>query len=319
MKVVVTRPIPEAGLEALRASHEVHVCDFGARRVTEEDLVEAAHDAAALLTLLSDPVTARVFDGCPHLKVVAQYAVGYDNIDVAAAKARGVVVTHTPGVLTDATADLAFALLMAAARRIPAADRYVREGRFVRWETDVLLGTELRGKTLGIVGLGRIGQAVARRALGFGMRVVYHNRRRLDPTTERLLGARPVSFDALLEESDVVSLHCALNAESRHLFDAEAFRRMKPTAILVNTARGPVVDEAALARALARGEIAAAGLDVFEDEPRVHPGLLAEERVVLAPRLGSATIEARTRMAGMCADAILAALSGAAEIPYRLA
>ena len=290
MKVVVTRPLPEAGLEALRAAHAVHVHDFGAQKVTEDDLIGLARDAHALLTLLTDPVTARVFDGCPELKVVAQYAVGYDNIDVEAARRRGVVVTHTPGVLTDATADLAFALLLALARRIPAADRYVRDGRFVRWETDVMLGPELRGKTLGIVGMGRIGQAVAQRARGFGMDVVYHNRRPLDAAAEATLGARRVTFDALLAASDVVSLHCALNADSRHLFDAEAFRRMKPTALLVNTARGPVVDEAALVDALAAGEIAGAGLDVFETEPLPadHP-LWTMENAILTPHVAAAS------------------------------
>lgn len=318
MKVVVTRSIPEAGLEALRAAHDVHVHHFGTRKVTEDDLIDLAHDAEAMLSLLSDPVTARVFDGCPKLKVVAQYAVGYDNIDIEAARARGIVVTHTPGVLTDATADMAFALLLAAARRIPEADAYVRRGQFRRWETDVLLGTELRGKTLGIVGMGRIGEAMARRALGFGMKVVYYNRRRANPTVEHVAGARYVSFDELLETSDVVSLHCALNASSRHLFGADAFRRMKPTALLINTARGAVVDEEALVEALARGEIAGAGLDVFEEEPEVHPGLLEQDRVVLAPHLGSATVEARTQMARMCAEAILATLAGASTIPYRL-
>lgn len=318
MTVVVTRSIPEAGLEKLRSLHDVRLCDFGTEPVTEEMLIEAGREAEALLTLLSDPVTARVMDGCPRLKVIAQYAVGYDNIDLEAARERGIVVTHTPGVLTDATADLAFALLLGAARRIVEADRFVREGRFKRWETDALLGLELRGRTLGIVGMGRIGEAMARRALGFGMQIIYHNRRRANWTTERILGARLVTFDELLAESDVISIHSSLNPASRGLFDAAAFEKMRRHAILINTARGPIVDEAALVAALEQGQIAGAGLDVFEEEPRVHPGLLASDRVVLAPHLGSATVETRTRMAEMCAEAIAAALSASADVPYRL-
>lgn len=319
MNVVVTRPLPEAGLAPLRARYAVTVHELApGTPLTEEQLAAWGRDADALLTLLSDPVSAHVFEACPRLKVVAQFAVGYDNIDLEAARRRGVVVTHTPGVLTDATADFAWALLLAAARRVVEADAYVRAGHFKRWETQALLGMELRGKTLGLVGMGRIGAAVARRALGFGMKVVYHNRRRANPTVERHAGARFVPLEGLLAESDVVSLHCALNAQSRHLIDAAALARMKPTALLVNTARGAVVDEAALAAALHAGTIAGAGLDVFEDEPRVHPGLLAHPRVVLAPHLASATVEARTAMAHMCAASIEAVLEGHDDVPYRL-
>jgi lactate dehydrogenase-like 2-hydroxyacid dehydrogenase len=221
-------------------------------------------------------------------------------------------------VLTDATADFTWALLLAAARHVQAADQYVRDGRFERWETTLLLGTELADKTMGIVGLGRIGAAVARRALGFGMDVVYHNRRRANPTVERQTSARYVGLDELLATSDVVSLHCPLNEDSYHLVDAPALRRMKETAILVNTARGAVVDENALVQALRTGEIAGAALDVFEDEPDVHPGLIETDRVVLAPHLGSATREARAEMASMCAASILAFLNGADSVPHRL-
>lgn len=285
----------------------------------EDALIAVAREADALVTTASDPVTGRVMDACPQLQIVAQYGVGYDNVDVAAAQARGLPVTHTPGVLTDATADFTMALLLAVARRIVEADRFVREQRDEPWGATLLLGTGLKGKTLGIVGLGRIGQAVARRALGFGMEILYYGRRRANPTVEREAAARPVGLDALLRTSDVVSLHCPLNAESAHLIDAEALRVMKPTAFLVNTARGGVVDEGALVEALRQEEIAGAGLDVFEAEPGVHPDLLGNERVVLAPHLASATVEARTAMGRMCAEAVTAALAGTEKIPYRVA
>jgi lactate dehydrogenase-like 2-hydroxyacid dehydrogenase len=230
-----------------------------------------------------------------------------------------VVVTHTPDVLTDATADMTWALLLAAARNVPAADRYVRDGQFKRWETTLLLGTELADKTMGIVGLGRIGAAVARRALGFGMDVVYHNRTRANPTVERQTSARYVALDELLATSDVVSLHCPFNEDSHHLIDAAALGRMKDDALLVNTARGEVVDEAALVEALEDGEIAGAALDVFEEEPDVHPGLVDQDRVVLAPHLGSATTETRRKMAHMCTASIRAFANGADPIPHRVA
>lgn len=318
MKIIVTRELPGSALEEL-SGHDVEVLNFGDAAVQEGDLIAAAEDADAVITLLSDPVSRRVIEACPRLKVISQYAVGYDNIDLEAARERGIVVTNTPGVLTDATADFAFALLLAAARKILPADRSVRDGRFTRWETDQFLGMDLSGKTLGIVGLGRIGAAMARRAIGFGMKIIYHNRSPANPTVERLLSAKRVSIATLLERSDVVSLHCSLNDETHHLIDAAAFERMKPSAILVNTARGAVVDEGALVEALRRGQIAAAGLDVFEEEPAVHDGLLALENVVLAPHLGSATRDTRTRMAEMCVEAIRAVFEGADKVPYRIA
>lgn len=316
--VVVTRPLIENGLSDLRKKHTVTVCSppSGATR-SEEEIVNLADGADILLSVLADPITERVFQECPDLKMIAQYAVGLDNIDLEAAKEHDVVVTHTPGVLTDATADMAWALLLAAARHVHRADQYVRNGNFDRWETTLFLGTELADKTIGIIGLGRIGAAVARRALGFGMDVIYHNRRRANPTVERQTGADYVELADLLESSDVVSLNCPLNEESHHLIDASALEQMKQEAILVNTARGPVVDESALVDALANGEIAAAGLDVFEEEPDVHPGLIEQERAVLAPHLGSATIETRRKMARMCSASILAFLDQAEDIPHR--
>lgn len=303
----------------MRNEHTLTVCDppDGSTR-SVDDLIALADEADVLLTVLADPITEELFEARPGLQMVAQYAVGVDNIDLEAAKAHDVAVTHTPGVLTDATADLAWALLLAAARHVPAADQYVRDGRFERWETTLLMGMELARKTLGIVGMGRIGTAVARRALGFGMEVVYHNRTRANPTVERQVNARYVGLDELLETSDVVSLHCPHNEDSHHLFDAEAFAKMKSSALLVNTARGAVVDEDALVDALANGDIAGAGLDVFEDEPDVHPGLLDQDRVVLAPHLGSATTDTRMRMAQMCVASITAFLEGAESVPHRL-
>lgn len=319
--VVVTRPLLKDGLQPLYdAGYDVHMPEEKPpdEALSEDALIERARHADALVTTVGDPVTARVMEACSELRLIAQYAVGYDNVDLEAARRRGLPVTHTPGVLTDATADLAMALLLAAARHVLQADQFVRDGRFDRWEATLLLGPELSGKTMGIVGLGRIGAAVARRALGFGMEVVYHNRRRANPTIEQQLSARRVSFEQLLAESDVVSVHCTLNPESHHLFGAEAFAQMKPTALLVNTARGAVLDEAALVEALEAKRIAGAALDVYEEEPQVHPGLVESRRVVLAPHLGSATREARTAMGRMCAASIQAALEGGDDIPNRV-
>ena len=318
-KVAVTRPLPEAGLADLRAAHTVEIYDPAIHGDADEDrIISLAQDADALIPTVADPISERVLAASSHLRIVAQFGVGTDNIDLDAARAHGIVVTNTPDVLTDATADFAFALLLAAARHLCAADQFVRDGAFQRWETTMMMGMELRGKTLGIVGMGRIGRAMARRALGFGMRIIYHNRHPINFTHERQLSARYVSLDDLLAQSDVISLHCALNDDSHHLLDAAAFSRMKPSALLVNTARGPIVDEEVLVQALVEGRLAGAGLDVFEEEPTVHPGLLDHPRVVLAPHLGSASVEARTAMARMAAEATLAALDDAETIPYRV-
>ena len=319
-KVAITRPLPEAGLTALRDAFDVEIYDPVEQGEADEDrLIELARDADALIPTVADPVTEKVLAASSHLRIVAQFGVGTDNIDLEAARRHEMIVTNTPGVLTDATADFAFALLLSVARYLPEAQHVVRSGKFVRWETQMLLGMELRGKTLGIVGFGRIGQAMARRALGFGMNVIYHNRERANLTYERTLSARYVSFEELLAESDIVSLHCALNDDSHHLFNAGAFAKMKSSALLINTARGPVVDENALVEALQQNQIAGAGLDVFEQEPKVHPGLLELPHVVLAPHLASATTEARTAMARMASEAVLAVFEDAPKIPYRVA
>ncbi len=315
--VAVTRTILGDGVAPLRPDHtvEMHEPDGDP---SEDYLIEIAAGADALMTTVADPVTARVIGACDHLRLIAQYGVGVDNIDLDAARARGLIVTNTPGALTATTADFTWALLLGLARRVCAADQYVRDGRFERWETTLLLGPELAGKTIGIVGLGRIGAAVARRALGFGMDVVYHNRSRANPTVERETNAQYVSKGELLDRSDVVSLHCPLNDDSHHWIDGAALKRMKPAALVVNTARGPVIDEAALVEALRAGEIAGAALDVFEDEPAVHPGLRELDQVLLAPHLGSATVGARTRMGRMASEAILAVFGDNEKIPYRL-
>lgn len=305
-RVFVSCPLPGDAVARLREHHEVVI---GAR-VGDAAFDAGAHEWGAVVALLTDRIDAALLARAPRLRVVANVAVGVDNVDLAACRARGVVVTNTPGVLTEATADFAFALLLAAARRVAEGDRAVRRGEFHGWQLGMLLGSRVHGTTLGVVGLGRIGQAVARRARGFGMHVLYTQRTRLAEPLERALGATFVDVDALFSESDAVTLHCPLTAETRHVASAARIARMKPHAILVNTARGPCVDEAALADALANGRIAGAGLDVFEDEPRVHPALLASERAVLAPHVASADRPTREAMAGMAAANVLAVLAG---------
>jgi glyoxylate reductase len=276
------------------------------------DLAGALGPADAVVCLLTDRVDRAALAAAPALRVVANVAVGVDNIDLDAAAERGVVVTNTPDVLTDATADLTMALLLAVARRVPEGDAHVRSGRWDAWHLlPAQLGLDVSGRTLGIVGLGRIGQAVARRAAhGFGMRVLYHSRTRR-PDAEAVLGVVHTGLDELLSISDIVSLHAPLTPATRHLIGARELARMSPHAILVNTARGPLVDEAALADALAQGRLAGAGLDVFEREPAVHPGLLARrERVVLLPHVGSATASTRRRMARTALDNAQAVLRG---------
>jgi glyoxylate reductase len=264
------------------------------------------------VTLLHDRVDGAFLDAAgPQLRVVANVAVGYDNVDVAAATERGVLVTNTPGVLTDATADLTIALILMVTRRLGEGERLVRAGGTWSWSMFFLLGRGLAGKTLGVIGLGAIGQATARRALAFGMRIGYAGPRRVPATVEEQLGAAQyLPLDALLAVADVVSIHCPLRPETRHLIDAERLALMRPDAYLVNTARGPIVDEAALADALTRKALAGAALDVFEHEPEIHPALLELENVVLIPHLGSATIETRTAMGVLAAHNVIAVLTG---------
>jgi len=299
-RVVVTRALPEPALAALRAGGTDLWVSPDDRVLSEDELHAAVRGADAAVTMLHDRVGAAFLDAAgPQLRVVANVAVGYDNVDVEGVRGRGVVLTNTPGVLTDATADLAIALMLAVTRRLGEGERLIRAGARWAWAIDFMLGRGLRGKTLGIVGYGAIGRAVADRAGAFGMEVV-HTRR----------GPGGVELGELLERSHVVSLHCPLTDETRHLIDADALRAMRDDAYLINTARGPVVDEPALAAALRDGVIAGAALDVFEDEPDVHPGLLGLENVVLVPHLGSATVETRTAMAELAAANVVAVLAG---------
>ncbi|MCT2581845.1 2-hydroxyacid dehydrogenase [Actinophytocola gossypii] len=312
--VVVTTTLPDPVLDRLRTAGPVWTppdpgpLDRGA-------LLTSVPGAAAIVATLNDRIDAEVADAAgPGLRVVANVAVGFDNLDVPALRARGVEVTNTPGVLTDATADLTFGLLLAVTRRLGEGERLLRARTPWSFQLGFMLGSGLQGKTLGIVGLGQIGRAVARRALAFGMRVVYTGRNPAPAPVERELSATRLPLADLLATADVVSLHCPLTEGTRHLIDADALATMKPTAFLVNTTRGPVVDEAALATALADGVIAGAALDVFEHEPDVHPGLLERDNVALAPHLGSATTETRTAMAMRAAENVCAVLAGAAPL-----
>ena len=305
------RRIPDPALELLREQADDVWVSPHDRPLTRDELHEAAAGADAVLTLLHDRVDGALLDAAgPQLQVVANVAVGYDNVDVAACTERGVRFTNTPGVLTEATADLAFALILMATRRLGEGERVIRRREAWSWSMFYLLGTSLQGKVLGVVGLGQIGAATARRAKAFGMDVLYSSRSEGDPAVVAELGTRRVDFDELLETSHVVSLHCPLLPETHHLIDAGRLAQMRSDAYLVNTTRGPVVDEAALAAALRDGVIAGAGLDVFEREPEVHPDLLDLENVVLLPHLGSATIETRTAMGMLAADNALAVLAG---------
>lgn len=307
--VFASSDLPGTALNRLSDVAELRVAPGGSP-LAADALIEASHDADGLICLLSTAVTEEMLSACPRLRIVANYAVGVDNLALEAAARQGIWMTHTPGVLTETTADLAWALLMAAARRIVEGDALLRRGAFHGWLPDLLLGVDVWGKTLGILGMGRIGQAVARRGRGFAMAVIYHNRQPLPAELEEELGARFVSMDELLAESDFLSLHCPGTAETRGLFQAETFRKMKRTAVLINTARGTVLNESALVDALSAGDIRAAGLDVFEREPRVEEGLLRLTNVVMAPHVGSASEATRARMADMVVDDVLAVLKG---------
>ncbi|MGQ4910726.1 MAG: glyoxylate reductase [Candidatus Thorarchaeota archaeon] len=307
--VFFTRKIPRSGIERVQSRFDTEVWESEIPP-SKEEIIQHAESCEGLVTLLSDPITSEVIESLPRLRVIAQYAVGYDNIDVAAATARGVIVTNTPGVLTETTADLTWSLIMAVSRRIVEADKYVRDGRWrVAWGPELLLGEDVYGATLGIIGLGRIGQAVARRAKGFDMRVLYHSRNRVD--CEKDLGAELVTLDNLLSESDIVTLHVPLTQETHHMIGARELGLMKKGAYLINTSRGAVLDEGALYDALRSGHLGGAGLDVFAQEPTPpNNPILQLSNVVVAPHIGSASTRTRTVMAEMCATNLIAALSG---------
>lgn len=308
-KILVTRMLPQAALDIVRAACEVDLNERDVR-FPKADLQARLQDKVGMVCLLTDTIDDEVLAAAPGLKVVSNVAVGYNNIDVAAATRRKVLVTNTPGVLDETTADLTWALLMATARRLVESDRFVRAGQWTEWMLMGFLGQDVHGKTLGICGLGRIGQAVARRARGFNMRILYTQRRRHDAALERELGATYVDKPTLLRQSDFVVLLVPLTAETTHYISTADFTLMKPTAILINPSRGPVVDEKALVKALQERRITAAGLDVFEREPQVEPELLTLEHVVLLPHIGSGSVETRTKMATMAATNCVAGVTG---------
>jgi glyoxylate reductase len=308
--VLVTRRVPAPVRERLEEACRVEVWE-GEGVMPRAELLDRVAGKAGLVAMLTERVDGELLDRAgPGLAVVANYAAGYDNLDLAACTARGVLATNTPDVVTEATADLTWALLLAAARRVAEGDRFLRARRPWVWGPEFFLGREVHGKTLGVIGLGRIGRAVARRAAGFGMAVRYTARRRLPPDQETALGVAWRELDELLAEADFVTIHTGLSPATRHLIDADRLAAMKPTAVLVNTARGPIVDEAALAAALRAGELGAAALDVFEREPEVHPDLLGLDNVTIVPHLGTATVETRVAMGMTAAANLLAALEG---------
>ncbi|MEJ2744641.1 MAG: D-glycerate dehydrogenase [bacterium] len=308
-RVLVSQPIPSAGLELLRQEGVDFDLNRDDRILPKGELISRLQGKEWLLCLLTDRIDAEVIEAAPDLKGIANCAAGYDNIDLNAAGERGIVVSNTPGVLTETTADLTWALILAVARRIPEADRFTRAGLFKGWGINLLLGADVYGKTLGIVGAGRIGTAVALRARGFGMKLLYCSPRP-NVAIERELGAVRVDLDRLLQKSDFVSLHVPLTAETHHLIGERELALMKRCAFLVNTSRGAAVDEAALIRALREKRIAGAGLDVYEEEPRLCEGLRDLDNVVLLPHVGSASFETRSRMAEMSARNLVAMVRG---------
>jgi glyoxylate reductase len=310
-KIVVTGKIPNAGLEVLRQAGLDPQAWSQDVAMTRQELLKQVQGAEILVTLLTEKVDSELLDAAgSQLKAVCNVAVGYNNIDVAACKARGVTVTNTPGVLTDATADIALALILMVTRRLAEGERVIRSKTPWQWGMHYMLGTGVTNRVLGVVGMGAIGIATARRAKACGMSVVYHSRSEIDSKIASELGAKKVSLDELLSGSDVVSIHCPSNESTHHLIGAPQFKKMKPTAFLVNTARGPIVDEQALVDALKAKEIAGAGLDVFEFEPKINEGLLDRDDVVLIPHLGSATTETRDAMAMLAASNAVAIASG---------
>jgi len=310
-KVLVTyRDIPGGRLlDELARGFEVTTSPSSAY-LSRQQLLDAVCDVHGVVSLLSERIDGELMDSDPNLEVVANYAVGYNNVDVDAATARGIMVTNTPGVVTDATADLAWALVMAVARDIVVVDKYTRSGNWTEWRPEAFIAADVAGSTMGVVGMGRIGRAMVKRAAGFDMRVLYYDPQRLDCEAEQSLGIHYVPFEELLELSDFVTLHVPLGPETFHLIDAAALAKMKPTAYLINASRGSVVEEKALVQALGAGTIAGAGLDVYENEPLLEPGLAELENVVLVPHLGANSRRTRDKMAEMTVENVSVALSG---------
>ncbi len=317
-KVYVTRKLPQGGLTRLEAEHQVDV-NTQDGPLSRTELLRVVGEYDAVICLLNDVIDAEIIDAAAgHVKIFANYAVGYDNIDIAAAEAAGIHVSNTPGVLTEATADIAWALMLAVARRIVPAHFFTVGGKFKGWHPTDFLGQDFHGATLGIVGAGRIGQATGRRAVGFGMNILYYNRS-AKPDFEAQCGAQQVDLETLLRQSDFVSLHLPLTPDTNGLLDRRHLELLKPTAILVNTARGPVLDEAYLAQMLREGRLAGAGLDVYAEEPKIHPKLMGLDNVVLLPHIGSASWHTRLKMASMAAENVMAVLAGKGPLnPVRV-
>ena len=309
-RVFVTLPLPSPGIDMLRGRFDVSMMEAEGMPAETIKRHLAEVDPVGIVGMVNVPITDEIMAAAPHLRVVANYAVGFNNVDVAAATRRGVLVTNTPGVLTEATADLAFALLLSVARRVVESDRFLRADKFKGWKADLLLGSDVYGRVLGIIGFGRIGQAVARRGLGFNMSILYTDARRANPEVESQLRAQYVSLDELLRRADYVTIHADLNDQTRHLIGERELKLMGPEHYLINAARGPIVDEKALVRALKEGWIKGAGIDVYEREPQTEPGLTDCWNAVLLPHLGSATVSARAAMAETAAKNLIAAVDG---------
>ena len=308
-KVYVTRKLPKKAMEMIDKECDMEVNPHD-RVMTREELETAIQDIDGLLCLLTDKIDAELLDLNPDLQVIANYAVGYNNIDIEACTERNILVSNTPGVLSDTTADFAWALLMATSRRIVEGDKFARAGKYNGWGPMLMLGGDIYNKTLGIIGLGRIGKKVAKRASGFNMNKIYYNRTKLTSEEEKKFDVEYAEFEELLKTSDFISLHVPLTDSTRHLIGKKELEMMKKTAYLINTSRGPVIDESALADALKNNEIAGAGLDVYEEEPKIHPGLIDLDNVVLTPHIASASIDTRTKMGTMAAENLIVGLKG---------
>lgn len=305
-KVFITRALPQEAMDKLKTECQLEVNTHN-RALTRAELEEGIQNVDAVISLLTDNIDAELLDLNPDLQVIANYAVGYDNIDVEACTERGIKVSNTPGVLTETTADLTWALLMAVARRVVEADKFTRSGKYESWGPMLMLGSDVYGKRLGIIGLGRIGKAVARRAAGFNMDVIYYNRSRKEEFAAEQ-GIEFRNFESLLVESDFISINTPLTPETKRMIGEREFKKMKNSAYIINTSRGAVIDEKALLHALRTGEIAGAGIDVYEDEPKLTPGLAEQDNLVMLPHIGSASIETRTKMGVIAAENILAGL-----------
>ena len=308
-RILITGHLPENVISPLKEKYQVEMNQED-RPMDRQAIISGVKDKHGLLPMLGDSINEEVLNCAPHLKMIANFGVGYNNIDVRAATARGIMVSNTPGVLTDATAELAFALILAVSRRIVEGDRMVREGRFKFWAPMLFLGREVTGKTLGIIGMGKIGKAVAIRARAFDMRILYHNRKRIDSKEEKTLRAEYVDLKTLLKESDFVSLNVPLTEETKHLIGKNELSLMKSTAFLINTSRGPVIDEKALVEALRTRKIGGAGLDVYENEPSLTPGLTELDNVILLPHVGSGTLETRIKIGTLAVENLIAGLEG---------